>query len=522
MHKDTCSKEKVTKASTFTNQVHVLKVLTIPKVLKFTKMSSNRCFTLVGDSNIRRNINSINCRDRPLMKAAQVVVCKKMSLLSQALSEVRAISNVCVVSCISNFISDAEEEEEGSVSTPRSRSEPVITEFRSLLYDFSQSRPECKIMVTPPMYRMKPFWYRNGLSEILSLFSDLMSDGRPPNLQLLPSFSSPELESDGIHLTSYSGLQFVLHVFDHCVEILDRPSLEEEVISSKTAESSRLLLDKFVVLEQDHRRLDKDFEMKSAVDAEYHDFLENQHHEDHLLVSGLEPPSGELQGREWQDFVKRQLTVVFNAVIGRDCPILFIQNHTSRARGAETLYQVRLEKVEDSKAIRSKFGFFFRGGQDQRPPELSKVSVRNWVTHETRVRLAIMKVLGKRYQDNNPGSKMRIVSYESRPSLHLTPPPDSREKKIKRFNFIEAVSKLPTCFSSSEVSTIMKAVGGKFIGKLRSLFVVVNDDMRGVRSSASGDVESVPEIICERTSARSGKRGAEGAPASRSAKSFRT
>jgi len=484
MHKDTCSKEKVTKASTFTNQVHVLKVLTIPKVLKFTKMSSNRCFTLVGDSNIRRNINSINCRDRPLMKAAQVVVCKKMSLLLTLTS--------------------------------------IYSHRWCCKHMFFLLLVEIYNQVTPPMYRMKPFWYRNGLSEILSLFSDLMSDGRPPNLQLLPSFSSPELESDGIHLTSYSGLQFVLHVFDHCVEILDRPSLEEEVISSKTAESSRLLLDKFVVLEQDHRRLDKDFEMKSAVDAEYRDFLENQHHEDHLLVSGLEPPSGELQGREWQDFVKSQLTVVFNAVIGRDCPIIFIQNHTSRARGAETLYQVRLEKVEDSKAIRSKFGFFFRGGQDQRPPELSKVSVCNWVTHETRVRLAIMKVLGKRYQDNNPGSKMRIVSYESRPSLHLTPPPESREKKIKRFNFIEAVSKLPTCFSSSEVSTIMKAVGGKFIGKLRSLFVVINDDMRGVRSSASVDVESVPEIISERTSARSGKRGAEGAPASRLAKSFRT
>ena len=265
---------KDTTISTFTDQSNTE---------KDTKMSLDRCFSLVGDSNIRRNINSVNCRDRPLMKGAQVVVCKRMSLLSEALKEVRAVSNVCVVSCISNFISDAEDEE-GSVSTPRSRAEPVISEFRSLLYDFGQSRPGCRIMVTPPMYRMKPLWYRSGLSDILGLFSELMSDGRPPNLHVLPSFPNPELETDGIHLTSYSGLQFVLHVFDNCVEILDRPTLEDEVLSSKTAESSRLLLDKFVVLEQDHRRLDKDFELKTAIDAEYRDFLENQQHRHQFRV----------------------------------------------------------------------------------------------------------------------------------------------------------------------------------------------------------------------------------------------
>jgi len=123
-------------------------------------------------------------------------------------------------------------------------------------------------------------------------------------------------------------------------------------------------------------------------------------------------------------------------------------------------------------------------------------------------------------------SAIRIrTPYESRPSLHLTPPPDARDKKIKRFNFIEAVNKLPTCFSSSEISIIMKAIGNKFVGKLRSLFVVINDDMRGARASAIIDDEAVQETSGERTSGRSGKapkRGAEGAPISRSAKSSRT
>jgi hypothetical protein len=291
-----------------------------------------------------------------------------------------------------------------------------------------------------------------------------------------------------------------------------------------------LLLDKFVILEQDHRRLDKDFEFKSAVDAEYREFLENQRHEDHLLVSGLEPAPADLQGKQGQDFVKDQLDRVFVRIIGRSCPIIYVQNNTSRVRGSETLYQVRLEKVEDSKAIRSKFGFFFQGSQDKRPEDLSKVSVRNWVTHETRVRLAILKVLGKRYTTSNPGSKMRLVSYEPRPSLHLTPPSENRDKKVKHFTYIEAVTKLPTCFTSSEITTIMKAVGVKFVGKLRSLFVVINDDMRRARSGAvSSEVEVVDTVaVTTEGSAsdgrvRGGKRGAEhtSGSGSRPSKSFR-
>lgn len=485
------------------------------------KMSVNRCFSLVGDSNIRKNINSVNWKDRPLMKSAEVIVCKKLILFSEALKEVRDSSNVVVVSCISNFIADAEDEE-GGILTPRNRAEPVILEFRRHLLNFCSAASERQVLVAPPMYRMRPLWYRDGLSELLGLFSELLSDEKPQNLNLLPSFSNPELEVDGIHLTPYSGLQFVLQIFEATANILDRSTLPSDKKSTLADESSRLLLDKVVVLEQDHRRLDKAFEIKTAIDSEYRDFIENQQHEDHLMVSGLPSAPSDLQGREWQDFVKNQLSVVFDTIVGRQCPIVFIQNNTSRARGAETLYQVKMERVEDSKAIRSKFGFFFQGGEDRRPVSLKSVSVRNWVTHETRVRLAIMKVLGQRYKDSNPGSKMKLVSYEPRPSLHLIPPPGARDKKVKRFTFIEAVTRLPTCFSSSEIDTIMKAVGSKFAGKLRSIFVAITDDMRRSRTSSATGEASGNDI--EASGSRPfRKRGADVTSSpSRSSKSVRT
>lgn len=302
-------------------------------------MSVSRCYSLVGDSNIRRNVNSVNWRDRPLMKAAQVIVCKKAALFEAALKEVRSSSNTCVVSCVSNFISDADEEE-GASQSPRNRAEQVLLSFQTSLHDFCSSRPDCQVLVAPPMYRLKPLWYREGLSEILSSFSEIMADDKPKNLCLLPSFPNPELENDGVHLTAYSGLQFVLHIFDSAADLLARPRLSTDVRASRTDEHGRLLFDKFVVLEQDHRRLDRAFESKTAIDAEYQDFIENQQHEDFLLVSGLPAAPSDLLGKEWQAYVKDQLNVVFRTIVDRSCPVIFIQNNTSRARGAETLYQV--------------------------------------------------------------------------------------------------------------------------------------------------------------------------------------
>lgn len=54
--------------------------------------------------------------------------------------------------------------------------------------------------------RTNPTWYCEGLPEVMTLFSQTFSD-RPPNLHLLPSFATPGFESDGGHLSAYSGLE---------------------------------------------------------------------------------------------------------------------------------------------------------------------------------------------------------------------------------------------------------------------------------------------------------------------------
>lgn len=46
--------------------------------------------------------------------------------------------------------------------------------------------------------------------------------GRGPSpccLHLLPSFPTPEFDQDGVHLTVYSGLEFMIHLFDSSISV---------------------------------------------------------------------------------------------------------------------------------------------------------------------------------------------------------------------------------------------------------------------------------------------------------------
>lgn len=47
---------------------------------------------------------------------------------------------------------------------------------------------------------------------------------------------------------------------------------------------------------------------------------------------------------------------------------------------------------------------------------------------------------------------------------------------MKTFTYMEAIKKLPTCFSSKEVAPIIAKIDPKFRGQLRSTFVVLSDD----------------------------------------------
>lgn len=76
-------------------------------------------------------------------------------------------------------------------------------------------------------------------------------------------------------------------------------------------------------------------------------------------------------------------------------------------------------------------------------------------------------------------------------------------------HFVEAVTTLPVSFSPTELESILREVKPKWHGKLRSLFIVLSDDMikrkfRGKPSEKPKDTEK------ESTSSETGTRNGRG------------
>ena len=484
-------------------------------------MSVSQVFSLIGDSNVQRNMNSISCRDRPLMSGAQVIPCGQISVLAEALRQVCQTSNVTVLSCITNFMTRSDE----SVSSVSLRVEPIIKNFKSILDDASQLNPECLYLVAPPMYRHFPIWYRDGLSEVMQKFSSIMShklEGQA-NVHLLPSFPTPSFEPDGVHLTPFSGLEFILHLFDSASSLITTLKSTPESLVIQNVESSRVLEDRMMALEQDHRRLNRFVEDKSAEDAELADYQENIRYESYFVVLGL-PHIAKCDTKVWQERAKKLVGDFLLELMDREIRVVFVKNISGKGKESLARYQVQVESVSISKEIRDKFGTFFPKSKDCRPPSFKKISVRNRLTHETRVRLNIMRVLAEHWLKSNPGSRIQVIGYESRPTIRLLPSEKASDRRILTFNFIEAVRSLPVSFSPDELDTILGEVKPKWQGKLKSLFIVLTDDMfpgkfkgkgkgkppsgQKDRSSTSQKDKSAPTSAESSTSrSRSQKRG---------------
>ena len=116
--------------------------------------------------------------------------------------------------------------------------------------------------------------------------------------------------------------------------------------------------------------------------------------------------------------------------------------------------------------IRKKFGSFFLGGKDARPKELRPINIKNRVTAETKTRVVILKLLAQRYRASNPEGRVKVISFDPRPTIKITPPSSASDRRVKTYTFVEAVRKLPCNFSSAEVTPILRRINPELVGQV--------------------------------------------------------
>lgn len=201
-----------------------------------------------------------------------------------------------------------------------------------------------------------------------------------------------------------------------------------------------------------------------------------------MTILGLPRLTGDYTPREWQVAAKKQVSELIDYVlnvnkVGLNYKVLYVGNPNRHRTGVPAL-NVKLNSVDISDRIRELYsGFFRRVNPIKLPTRLKSVSVRNKVTHDTRIRIAIMQELGGNYKSSNPGSVIKVKGHVSRPLLLILPAPGS-DSRPQTFNFIEAVSSLPPVFSDESLGKIFAKVGGRHKGALRDHFVVLADDDR--------------------------------------------
>ena len=435
-------------------------------------MSTLSKFTIVGDSNVRRHLSPSNSKGRPLWSSAKFISCSRLSVLSTSLESVSTDSDACVLACLPNFLSATAPG--GVVSL---RVQPTIKGYLSKAVSFARTRPQLQVFVSPPLYRSSPLWYRDGMPEILVTFSAEVRDisDAPLNFWVLSSFAKPHLESDGVHLDAFSGMEYLSHLFEASQELFSSSMLGSDARIDRVAEVARGLEDRVVSVEADHSRLSKCFELQSAITAEFMEFQENVRNEDFIMVQGLQRLA-KLDPKAWQVQARAQVDDVL-AKMGFTYKCDYVQNSTGKGKDSKILYKAKMSSVSISREIRDKFSTYFAGGRDARPSSLSGISIRNCVTPGTLARVAIMQLLGKRYRESNPGSKSQVVAFEPRPLLKLIPPSSASDTRIMTFSYIEAITKLNVSFSQVEVDGLLQRISPRLHSSLRSTLFVLNEDM---------------------------------------------
>ena len=335
--------------------------------------------------------------------------------------------------------------------------------------------------MAPPLYRHSPSWYMAGLTQVATRFSATFSSSVATNLMLLPSFPCQDLLPDGKHLTPVAGLHYILHLFDQAEEAINLSGQTGDVQFMQVREQVRHHEDRVSYLESRHVQLNKTVDHKIAVDAEFDDSVLNRSEEDWFVIQGL-PRLADMASRDWQNAARKQVADIVKLIVhcnkGRlDFEVLYVGNPRRYVTGP-TLYNVRMDSVYSATRLREMFSSFIRHDRPlQRPPPLKGVSIRNKVTVKTKIRIAIMRQLGANWMAANPGSYINVKGHVSRPLLTTTPA-RSTNARTRTYNFIQAATTLQVNFSDENLIRIFQVVGDYHPGRLKALFIVLNDDDR--------------------------------------------
>ena len=127
-------------------------------------MSVSRLFTIIGDSNVRRNMTGLNIASRESMKKAQVIDFNGVTPLSDALNVVKKETNVCIVAALTDSLVA-----NGDCGTIFASIDPVLTDICHQLSSFCVANPTMQV----PIFLLSSLGFEVGIKcDVVTAVSD--------------------------------------------------------------------------------------------------------------------------------------------------------------------------------------------------------------------------------------------------------------------------------------------------------------------------------------------------------------
>ena len=104
-------------------------------------MSITNVYTVIGDSNIKRNMTSMNIASRTVMKDCQVIDCPSLDNLEAALASVRDESTVLIFSAISELLASGSDR-----GTVQASMNFVLSSVATKLSILCRARPSLQVL----------------------------------------------------------------------------------------------------------------------------------------------------------------------------------------------------------------------------------------------------------------------------------------------------------------------------------------------------------------------------------------
>jgi hypothetical protein len=391
-----------------------------------------------------------------------------------------------------------------------------------------------RFAIIEPIERPAVGWFTSGLNDITIEYSKLINGLSLPNVMIIKRCDLPAQKFDEkkIHLTTDSGKQFVKATLYYASKFFEAEMInledaenpmdvatgEEDVnmIPLRTEEEMDRAKE---TLEQRLEEMERRMEARSHNDnlvfariREELDYLANVKKEDRVVVTGLTSttamPTGFEEGKKWIDDL---VGAALNEIVPESSDKIQFTNSGRSYRGEVPVCEVKMREKTWAAKIRKEYGKLRKDGKTV----VGGVFIANSVTLATRVRLEVLKAIGKKC--SNEEEDMHVMGFTSRPVLQV-----KRRDGGGRFvlTYVDAIVRYGGRIGESDLRLAYERAGLTFRGQMSQNFVVLNDKgvRQGGRASGRGGAGGRPQAQARGSGINKRQREASNGSGNNSAK----